>query len=518
VTSALLAAPQARRRTGVQTHVERPALVQKHGPIGTEVAIVGSQVHVSSHRHLAEFGTNGFAFTPKDDRGLLRPSASVRYALERVSRGDVGLPLDVDQAPEVDGNQVRYERAAGVLEHYLALDDGIEQLYSFTEIPQGTGDLVIRGRIETSLEGQRTKGGGVRFAAPGDPTVSFGKARACDGLGRVVEADLVLAGGALEIHVPGDWLAAAKGPLLVDPLIDVERQLTDFAGDDEFVSIAYNATNNEFAIAYVNADQILAVSRLDGTGRLLQSGVIVDNSATTKYSPAICWSEASANRYLVAYGRDSEVWVVVLDRTLGVVSAATRIYDPPGTGENQTFPAVAYDPSRDRWTVVPLEDAGELLIDLTWGSFNTALSGIIALINLTIGNIFAGVDELCGKPFGIDWAVPNLEFEDIIVIEGGLWDIFGGEMTLGVFVMSKTGFIYTFQRSSKRVPFTIAEHAEGHHDQCEVWGPFYFFRIGLSSFWSALTNGRWHRWHWTEVGADDWAGQLFGPTRAGKRP
>lgn len=390
LTSSQAAATVASRRPlasegCVRTTGVTRGLVEKTSPRGTEIASVGSNVRVTSHQHVVDFGAAGFAFTPRDEAGSPRPSARVSYGLESVSRGRVVVVADAGVAPTVTANQVSYERAPGFLEHYLVFDDGIEQLFSFAQIPQGIGDLVIRGRVATALEARVSENGEVRFSGENHVMVTFGKVRACDGGGRVVEAEYALSeGGALEIRVPGEWLVNAKGPLLVDPLIDSEYRVTKLAGNEEHVALAYNPVDNEFLLAYVSGQWNLCVSRLDGLGRLVTT-VVLDNQLTTKGKPTVAWSESGVgfNRYLVAYcgddgGFDNDVvFVAVLDNVLGIVSAPARIYNPAGWGEVQGNPSVAYDSSNDRWLVV-------------WDDDSTSASPDILMESVTVGGTQGG--------------------------------------------------------------------------------------------------------------------------------
>ena len=366
-----------------------------------EIATLGSSVLVRTAAHSAELGPDGFVFTPHDDAGAPAPASRLAYNLASVQRGSTVLwaaGATPSVAPVVSGRQVRYERAPGLVEHYLALERGLEQLFSLPEVPAGEGDLVFRAQVETELAGRRAPRGGLHFrasdaagspddgASPGaNPGVVFGKAVVYDGLGRSTPAELTLAGTSLELRVPGTWLDAAQGPLLVDPLIGSDLQLTAFVGDDDGVDIAYNPLDDEFVIVYVNDGTNLAVSRLDGQGNVLQGGVLIDSDTTdAKSNPAIAWSEPGEGNYLVAYRRDGMVWVVVFDRALTVVSSAARIFNPMG-GADQANPAVAYDPSRASWFVVWDDDSQSASRDILGERVLTSGSqqGTVVVRNLT---------------------------------------------------------------------------------------------------------------------------------------
>lgn len=356
-----------RRPEGLVSGRARGAsLARKTAPGGGQVATVGTEVVATSHRHVARFGATGMQFLPKDARGEARGQAGLQYALEAVERGGLGLSLDRAVAPVASGSQVTFVRSPDLMEHYVAYPDGVEQLFAFAAIPTGSGDLVIRGAVSTDLEGASTPSGGVSFVASDAASmVSFGKARACDGLGRTVDCELALVGSALELRVPGAWLAGAQAPLLVDPLVDADLQLTDFAGDDYAPCVAYDAVHDEFVVAFTSGNASVVLSRLDGMGRAIGDAVVLDDNFGSSFGDvSIAWSEAGVENYLVAYSRDSTVWVAVVNHELGVVSAPARLHDPAGAGETQASSSVAYDPSRNMWAVVWVDSSSSASHDV----------------------------------------------------------------------------------------------------------------------------------------------------------
>lgn len=212
------------------------------GRPATTVTTCDDAVEVASPAHRARFTASGLSITPSDATGA-QEAATLRYRLDRVARSQNVLFSGGEQAPQVEANHVQYPRGSFV-EHYMAFDRGVEQFFSFEEVPAGQGDLVIRGRVETDLRGRVRADGSVCFEGSGGCGVVFGHARAFDGLGRSVDLALVLDDDSLEIRVPGEWLRNAAGPLLVDPLIGADTQLTSFVDDEEQVDIAYNASTN----------------------------------------------------------------------------------------------------------------------------------------------------------------------------------------------------------------------------------------------------------------------------------
>lgn len=311
----------------------------------TTVALLGTQVVVSAPTYAASFDPSGFSF------GSDGASTGVRYMFAGVTRGTRPIVVNEDEPPEVQGAHVRYARGSNLVEQYVLLDGGVEQLFSFGEIPPGAGDLVIRGEVETSLIGSQVPGGGVRFEAAGQPSITFGRAKAIDGSGQSLEVALALSGHAIEIRLPGDWLDRASGPLLVDPVITVDQRLTSGSEDEFWPDMAYNSLRDEFVLVYPKGTT-LAASRIDRDGAVLQSGVAIDSSTVVKFQPVVTWSGSESDRYLILFHSEGAIYATVIDANLSVVSPTARLHDPPGTAEFQHNHSVAFDSKRQRWTVV----------------------------------------------------------------------------------------------------------------------------------------------------------------------
>jgi hypothetical protein len=127
------------------------------------------------------------------------------------------------RAPQLAHTDFRAEYDhGGLVEAYDVRADGLEQTFVLRQRPTGAGDLVIRGRIESTLQSaaRAAAHGAVDFLdAAGQPIVRYGAAMAIDARGATVPMTTAVDGEHVELRLAADWLAAATFPLVVDPLL-----------------------------------------------------------------------------------------------------------------------------------------------------------------------------------------------------------------------------------------------------------------------------------------------------------
>src|SRR5690606_31709123 len=117
---------------------------------------------------------------------------------------------------------IEFALAYGVVEAYDVLREGVEQTFVLERNLRSPGDLRIRGTIDSPL---RAEPRGPAHAPilfhddEGRPVVEYGQALVIDAHGRSLAIDSSYDGGAIELVVPGGWLAEAAYPVVVDPLI-----------------------------------------------------------------------------------------------------------------------------------------------------------------------------------------------------------------------------------------------------------------------------------------------------------
>lgn len=185
----------------------------------------------SGDTYKVRVGTDGMHFVPVlgegFDRGLpfdWRTSSITRGAHAMVAPGDTArLEHGGQRATLVHGD-------GAVLEVYDAIDAGVEQTFVLRSRPEGTGDLVVTGALQTELlAAPRTaRHAGLDFHAPADqaaaagigdqPVIRYGEAFAIDARGVQVPLASGFDGASITLEVPGDWLDRAAYPVTIDPL------------------------------------------------------------------------------------------------------------------------------------------------------------------------------------------------------------------------------------------------------------------------------------------------------------
>ncbi len=168
----------------------------------------------------AEVSTRGFELTPF--RGAEAPR-SLPFAWRRteIRRGE-GSFVATEDAALGSREALTWIDHGSWCERYELRSEGVEQSFLLHALPGTTGDLVVRGAIESELRGELRGAAHASLAfvdERGEPALIYGRAFAIDARGRRLELATAFDGEHLEIRVDGAWLADAALPLLVDPLV-----------------------------------------------------------------------------------------------------------------------------------------------------------------------------------------------------------------------------------------------------------------------------------------------------------
>lgn len=210
---------------------------------------VDGLLRASAPSYKAEFAPEGPVFVAP-----LGPDAPRtlpwRFELESIRVGGTPLALDLGAAPEREGWSVVYDRGAA-LERYDVLSQGLEQSFVLHSLPNRDGALVVRGRIATELAppAAGAHGGGLSFRAPLGGGVEIGAVRGIDADGRVVQGGIRWDGAALELSLPADFVAGARLPLVLDPLIGSSTTVYGDAdaGDPD---VAYDESSAQYLVVF----------------------------------------------------------------------------------------------------------------------------------------------------------------------------------------------------------------------------------------------------------------------------
>ncbi len=212
-----------------------------HG-VGFGTAADGRPVLIGPGYRLV-FDEPGIAFHP-----ALGPAAPVTqelaYELLDVRVGGVELLSATGEARlRLDGIRAHYEHAGGVRECYEATLAGVEQSFVFPERPLAEGDLVVRGRLRTNMLAVEAPGGGLAFELPGVGGVTIGAVfdtdsyaasteggpaavLGIDAQGSTARGTIRFDGNHVEYVLPASFVAEAAYPLVLDPLIGADVQIS----------------------------------------------------------------------------------------------------------------------------------------------------------------------------------------------------------------------------------------------------------------------------------------------------
>ncbi|MCA8948558.1 MAG: hypothetical protein KDE27_03605 [Planctomycetes bacterium] len=171
-------------------------------------------------RYKASFH-DGATFVPYLGRGY-----PVRQALRwRTASATIGGHELANRAPTFGHGAFRAEFDLGdIIEAYDVRPEGLEQTFVIASKPNVLGDLVIRGLLDTDLvaDERGPAHDEIRFRdAAGNAILSYGAATAIDAAGSRLPMTSSYDNGTIELRLDGQWLAGARFPLVVDPLLGV---------------------------------------------------------------------------------------------------------------------------------------------------------------------------------------------------------------------------------------------------------------------------------------------------------
>ncbi|MEM7307973.1 MAG: hypothetical protein AAF682_14945 [Planctomycetota bacterium] len=230
---------------------------------------------------------------------------TLSFAFEELLRGEsVVARATADAEPVLGGDTVRFEHA-GVVERYRVVREGLQQSFVVPAPPVGSGDLVVRGRLETELPLTReTAAGGLVFELPGVGGIGYGAVTGVAADGATAAGCLRLDGDRIELRIPAEFVDRAAYPLVVDPLIGPNLILDDTAEDDVDPDVAASSTTGRYLVVWqrifsaVDAD-VRAV-RLDEKGAPL-GGLLAIEAGLSEACNASVASVADVRRFLVVW-------------------------------------------------------------------------------------------------------------------------------------------------------------------------------------------------------------------------
>lgn len=280
-------------------------------------------VELIQGQHKAVIDEGKLTFEPATgDIDFQDSTVNITLSLASIAIGAQDL-LSPSLQPEttVEGNLVTLDYGNGLVEEYVARDNGVEQRWRLENKPDTAEDLTIRVEVETSLMVEVTAEGFIFQAVDPatnqlTPVIRYERPLAIDAAQQTLwgqtQARLLettnegLNRYQLIMTFPAAWLAKAQFPLLVDPLISGLLRLEQGspAQNQQNIQIAYNPDDNEFLLVwqdYRNGNNWdIYAQRLDGDGALLGDNFVINSSAYHQDVPHVMYAPGQ-NSYLVAW-------------------------------------------------------------------------------------------------------------------------------------------------------------------------------------------------------------------------
>ena len=209
-------------------------------------------------------------------------------------------------APREEGALCVYPRGT-FTERYEVTREGVAQSFLFDE-PAGTsGELVVRLRIDTTLERVEADATGALYAGADGRGVSIGGVTGIDADGARREGALRARGEHLELVLPADFVDAASWPLLLDPLYGPSFLLGDNTHGDRHPDVAYSGASKLFLVVWqreslAGTNEIVG-QRVDLEGNLV-GGMEFFTTAGPYVEPAAGIVNA-LDRFVVAWRKEA---------------------------------------------------------------------------------------------------------------------------------------------------------------------------------------------------------------------
>jgi PKD repeat protein len=280
-------------------------------------------VELIRDQHKAVIDEGKLTFEPASgDTSFQDSSVNITLSSASIAIGAQDL-LSPSLQPEttVEGNLVTLDYGNGLVEEYVARDNGVEQRWRLENKPVTAADLTIRVEVETSLTVAVTAEGFIFQAVDPatnqlTPVIRYERPLAIDAAQQTLwgQTQARLLETTNEGHnryqlimtFPAEWLAKAQFPLLVDPLISGLLRLEQGspAQNQQNIQIAYNPDDNEFLLVwqdYRNGNNWdIYAQRLDGDGALLGDNFVINSSSYHQDVPHVIYAPGQ-DRFLVAW-------------------------------------------------------------------------------------------------------------------------------------------------------------------------------------------------------------------------
>ena len=259
---------------------------------------------------------------------------------EQVRRG--GQPIvsgTLAATPRQQQLRASYAFAPGIEQRYDVGPDGMELTWKFDHRPAGSGDLVVRYAVDTSLPApQATEAGGLTFELSEFGGVAIGGVTGIDARGTRVPGALRWTDGALELSLPSAFVDDAAYPIVLDPTFSTKFGVATSGSDDSRPDVAYDRSLNRYLVIFLrtfSANSVLPRAQLvSGTGTLVGS-TIFPVTTPAKTTRARVANLPARNRFGIVWaqeiGSDNTLNFRAISAGNGSITHAAQLAILPGT-------------------------------------------------------------------------------------------------------------------------------------------------------------------------------------------
>jgi len=326
----------------------------------------------------------------------------------RTESARIGALELVQQEPRLSHGKYRAEYdLGGIVEAYDVRADGIEQTFVLASPPQQTGDLVIRGVVQSMLTSAATTAGHRSLSfldAAGREIVTYGAATAIDARGQKLAMTTAFENDRVTLRLDGAWLAAASYPVVVDPVVmgnatlvgdpihatDVVRDSESFTHGTWTSSVRYNSAT----------DYDLAMHRWLDDGNV---------SGTMFIDITMNWDTRGGR---LAYNAGSNYVICVFDREFAGGTRALRYHRHHRNDSTQSTAYTAISTSGNAWRA----DVGGT--DMGFSGMNALVvwqeeANAGAFVNTNSSDVYGCTVNLLGNTVGTPFLIAGSVFTDV---------------------------------------------------------------------------------------------------------
>lgn len=293
---------------------------------GLHVGQQDSTLWIRGETYKASASAAGFTYIP-----FLGSRASrnwpVTFRLAGAEFSGEARSLEAGQ-PRLETETIVIDRGPVEARYHLGTR-AVEQTFAFPK-EAAMGPVNLRIEVETDLEIQPAANG-LLFLGP-DGGVTFGAAMVVDSVGLSRSLPLDWDGTSLHYTIPGDYVAAATGEIVLDPLI-ATTVVDDFGLELTRPDVAFDADTNAFCVLYEESfsttDGDLYYKVIDGTTFSTINEGYMEVSSLRAYDPHIA-TIAASNRFVAVFTQE-DAFARPAIHMRSAVSGATVSFGPDFT-------------------------------------------------------------------------------------------------------------------------------------------------------------------------------------------